>query len=114
MSLCELLSLQCEWQEVIELGAGTTNTDDIDLQTLIYYGSALSNVGRDDSALVVYREALKTTKRDHELLWWARYRRAAAYLRLGRKASARTDLARIYAENPTYADVAQQLASLGS
>ena len=55
VSLCELLSLQSEWQEVIELAAGTANTDDIDLQTLIYYGSALSNVGTDDAALVVYR-----------------------------------------------------------
>ena len=114
VSLCELLSLQSEWQEVIELAAGTANSDDIDLQTLIYYGSALSNVGRDDAALVVYKEALKSSKRDHELLWWARYRRAAAYLRLGSKARARTDFARIYAENPNYADVAQQLAGLGA
>ena len=114
VSLCELLSLQSAWQEVIELAAGTANTDDIDLQTLIYYGSALSNVGRDDAALVVYKEALKSTKRDGELLWWARYRRAAAHLRLGSKARARTDFARIYAENPSYADVAQQLAGLGS
>lgn len=114
VSLCELLSLQSEWQEVIELVAGTSNTDDIDLQTLIYYGSALSNVGRDDAALVVYKEALKSSKRDQELLWWARYRRAAAHLRLGSKARARTDFARIYAENPSYADVAQQLTGLGS
>ena len=85
VSLCELLSLQPEWHEVIELAAGTTNADDIDLQILIYYAGALSNVGRDDAALLVYKEALKSTKRDRELLWWARYRRAAAYLRLGRR-----------------------------
>ena len=53
-------------------------------------------------------------ERDPELLWWARYRRAAAYLRLGSKARARTDFARIYAENPSHADVDQQLAVLGS
>ncbi|MGD0997923.1 MAG: hypothetical protein ABR941_06340 [Thermoleophilia bacterium] len=108
VSLCELLCLQSEWHEVIELAAGTSNSDDIDLQILIYYGSALSKVGRDDAALVVYKEALKSTKRDQELLWWARYRRAVAHLRLGSKARARADFVRIYA------DAAQQLAALGT
>lgn len=114
VSLCELLSLQSEWQEVIDLAAGTPNSDDIDLQILIYYAGALSNIGRDDAALLVYREALKSAKRDQELLWWARYRRAQAQLRLGSKARARSDFARIYAENPHYADVAQQLEGLDS
>ena len=64
--------------------------------------------------LVVYREALKSTKRDSELLWWARYRRAGVQLRLGSKARAKADFARIYAENPHYADVTQQLADLSA
>ena len=68
VSLCELLSLQSEWHEVIDLAAGTTNSDDVDLQILIYYAGALSNIGRDDAALLVYKEALKSTKRDQELL----------------------------------------------
>ena len=109
VSLCELLSVQPEWHEVIDVATGTTNADDIDLQIPIYYAGALSNVGRDDAALLVYKEALKSAKRDSELLWWARYRRAQTQLRLGSKARARADFARIYAENPHYSDVAQQL-----
>jgi hypothetical protein len=35
-------------------------------------------------------------------------------MRLGSKARARSDFARVHAENPSYADVAQQLAVLGS
>ncbi len=112
VSLCELLSLQSEWAELIELAAGTTNADDIDLQILIYYASALTNSGRDDAALTVYREALKSTKRDRELLHWARYNRAAAYLRQGQRTRAKADFARLYAEDPHYADVAAQLAAL--
>ncbi len=112
VSLCELLSVQPEWHEVIDVATGTTNADDIDLQIPIYYAGALSNVGRDDAALLVYKEALKSAKRDSELLWWARYRRAQTQLRLGSKARARADFARIYAENPHYSDVAQQLAAL--
>ena len=41
-----------------------------------------------------------------------RYRRAQTQLRLGSKARARADFARIYAENPHYADVAEQLSTL--
>jgi tetratricopeptide (TPR) repeat protein len=113
VSLCELLSLQSAWDEVIDLAAGTTNADDVDLQILIYHGVAMSNLGRDDAALAVYREALKSRKRDPELLWWARYNRAKLHLREGRKARARTDFAALYAENPRYSDVAQQLGALG-
>jgi len=111
-SLCELLSLQHEWQEVVELAAGTTNADDIDLQILVYQGIALSNVACDAAALVVYREALKSKKRDAALLRWARYNRAKLQLRLGRKARARADFAAVYAEDPRYADVAAQLEAL--
>ena len=35
-------------------------------------------------------------------------------MRLGSKARTRADFARINVENPSYADVAQQLATLGS
>ena len=94
------------------MAAGTTNADDLDLQILIYYGIALENKGLLDPALVVYREALKSKKREPELLWWARYNRAGAQLRKGSKARARNDFAAIYAENPHYADVAQHVAAL--
>jgi tetratricopeptide (TPR) repeat protein len=112
VSLCELLSLQGAWDEVIDLATGHSNADDVDLQILIYQGVALTNIGRDDAALVVYREALKSKKRDCDLLWWARYNRAMIHLRDGKKARAKNDFAAIYAENRQYADVAQQLAAL--
>jgi hypothetical protein len=104
--------LKREWSEVIELAARTSDADDVDLQILICYAIALWNSGQDDPALVVDREAPKSKKRDLELLWWARYNHAKVQLRLGRRPRAKSNVAMIYAENPRYAGVAQQLAAL--
>jgi tetratricopeptide (TPR) repeat protein len=92
LSLCELYAEAEDWDEIVALGAGLANRDDLTLQILLYRASALAERGDDEEALDVYEEALVSTKRSEALLKEARYGRGRTYLRLGRDAEAREDL----------------------
>jgi tetratricopeptide (TPR) repeat protein len=58
LSLCELYAEAADWDEVVELGAGVANEDDLTLQILLYRATALAERGDDQAALAVYQEAL--------------------------------------------------------
>jgi tetratricopeptide (TPR) repeat protein len=109
LSLCELYMDAGEWDEIVELGAGVANEDDLTLQIRLYQAAALAERGQDEVALEVYREALRSKRRSADLLKEARYGRGRAYLRLGKKAQGRKDLAAVYTDDPGYRDVAQLL-----
>lgn len=109
LSLSELLHDEGSWQELIELGAGVENTDDVTFSIRLFQAAALLRVEQKEAALEVYRALLRTKKRAPELLQEARYGRGATLLALGKKAQGRKDLAAIYAEDPSYRDVAQLL-----
>jgi tetratricopeptide (TPR) repeat protein len=111
LSLAELLAQSAAWDEVVELTAGTKNEDDATLATCIFQGQALEKKGMTDAALEVYRDALRSKKRNDELLKRARYQRGRLYLKLGKKAQGKKDLGRVYADEPGYLDVAQLLES---
>ena len=66
----------------------------------------------DDSALEVYGDALRSKKRNEELLNRARYGRGKLYIKMGKKAQGKKDLGRLYADDPGYADVASLLQKL--
>lgn len=110
LSLCELLSAQKAWDEVVGVAAGTTNTDDPTLNIRLYQAVALQWQGMDDAAVEAYRDCLRSKKRDPELLKWARYDRGKLYLRLGKKAAGKRDLGAVYADDPNYRDVKELLA----
>ena len=95
--------------EVAELTAGTKNEDDLSLALCVFQGRALEEQGMDDAALEVYREALRSRKRDDELLKQARYRRGRLYLKLGKNSQGKKDLGKVYADDPDYEDVAELL-----
>ena len=66
----------------------------------------------DDAAAEVYKEALRSKKRNPELLKKARYQRGNLYLRLGKRAQGKRDLAQVYADDPDFADVAELLRTV--
>ncbi len=109
LSLAELLAEAGSWDEVVQLTAGTKNDDDATLAICVYQAQALAEKGMTDAALEVYKDALRSKKRNDELLKRARYGRGRLLLSTGKKAQGRKDLGRVYADDPGYRDVAQLL-----
>ena len=107
LSLCDLYAQAEAWDEIVDVAAGVTNQDDVSLQIRLFQARAFEKQGLDDAALEAYKDALRSKKRDPELLKEARYQRAALYLRIGRRAQARKELEKLYAEDAAYRDVAQ-------
>lgn len=111
LSLCDLYAETGAWAEIIDVAAGTRNDDDISLQVRLFQAEALQRQGMNDAALEAYKDALRSTKRDGELIKAARYGRGRLYLQLGKKAQGRKDLERVYAADPHYRDVADLLTA---
>lgn len=75
--------------------------------------AAMETQGLPDAALEAYRDALRSKKRDGQLLKEARYKRAKLYIQISKRAMAKRDLGRLYGEDPEFEDVRALLASLG-
>jgi hypothetical protein len=60
----------------------------------------------DEAALGAYKDALRSKKRDPELLKEARYERGKLLLTRGKTAQAAKDLQTVYADDPSYREVA--------
>ena len=111
LSLADLYAETGAWDEVVDLTAGVTNEDDVSLQVRLIQARAFREQGMDDAALEAYKDALRSKKRDPELLKAARYGRAQHYLSTGKKAQARKDLEKVYAEDARYRDVGELLGA---
>ena len=109
LSLVEKLANQKAWDEIVDAAAGTTNEDDVTLAIRLYQAIALQWQQMDEPALEVYRDCLRSKKRDPGLLKWARYDRGQLYLRLGKTSQGHKDLGAIYADDPDYRDVRELL-----
>lgn len=79
LSLCDLYAETGAWAEIIDVAAGTRNDDDISLQVRLFQAEALERQGMNDAALEAYKDALRSTKRDGELIKAARYGRGRLY-----------------------------------
>jgi tetratricopeptide (TPR) repeat protein len=106
LSLCDLYSETGAWDEIVDAAAGVTNEDDVTLEIRLLRARALREQGLDEAALGVYKDALRSKKRDPELLKDARYERGTLLLARGRTAQAMKDLQAVYADDPHYKDVA--------
>lgn len=112
LSLCELYIEEGLWDGVIDRANQLESTDDVTLGTMILYGRALHGKGLADAAITVYNKALRRTKdRSPELLHEGRYWRAKAYQDAGKGSRARQEWEKLYAENPDYRDVAEQIGA---
>jgi tetratricopeptide (TPR) repeat protein len=101
---------RAQLERVVALTAGTANEMPVDTALLLYRGRALARLGLADAAIDVFTLALHRRKdRDGTLLRQLRYERAVLYDQVGRKAQARRELERIYAEDPAFAEVRQRL-----
>jgi tetratricopeptide (TPR) repeat protein len=107
LSLCELYAATGAWDEIIDAAAGTQNEDDVTLEIRLLQARALREQGLDDAALEVYKDALRSKKRDPDLLREARYERGRLLLERGKQAQGRKDLEQVYADDPHFRDVAQ-------
>ena len=107
LSLCDLYAETDAWDELIDAAAGTKNDDDVTLKIRLLQARALRSQGLDDAALEAYKDALRSKKRDPELLKEARYERGRLLLDRGKQALAMKDLQSVYADDPHYRDVAQ-------
>jgi tetratricopeptide (TPR) repeat protein len=87
-------------------------TRDVSLQVRLYQAQSFVEQGMRDAALEAYKDALRSKKRDPDLLREARYNRARLYIETGKKAQGRKELEKIYAEDSNYRDVRQLLDSL--
>lgn len=114
LSLAELLFEQHEAstpERIIRLADGVENDSELHAGLLLYKARALNTAGMHEAARTTLSAALRRTKgRSRELLHSLRYERALAYGKLGQKTRMRSDLERIYAENPDFGDVAAKLA----
>jgi tetratricopeptide (TPR) repeat protein len=111
LSLCELLSQRKAWNDVVELAAGVTNVDDLSLQIRLFQALALERTGLPKAAIEVYRDCLRSKKRDAKLLLEARYGRGRLLLAIGKRSAALRDLGLVYAAEPAYAEVATLVRS---
>jgi tetratricopeptide (TPR) repeat protein len=111
LSLAELYSQEGLWQELASMPVRIENTDDLSAEVLRYKARAMRETGMLDGALEVLKEALKSKKRHPEILKAARYERALTYGAMGKTSQAKRDLERLYAEDPSYEDVAERVRS---
>jgi predicted Zn-dependent protease len=109
LSLCDLYAEVGAWDEIVDVASGVTNEDDVSLQVRLIQARAFREKGMDEAALEAYKDALRSKKRDPELLREVRYERAELYLASGKKAQGRKELERIYAEDAQFRDVAELL-----
>ena len=106
LSLCDLYAEAEAWDEIVEAAAGVANEDDVTLGIRLLQARAFQEQGLDEAALSAYKDALRSKKRDPDLLKEARYERGKLLLDRGKRAQAMKDLQTVYADDPSYRDVA--------
>lgn len=94
----------------LKLAAALGNDTPVHTVVMYYRAQTLVKQGLNTAALEVLSPALRRTKdRSSELLLNIRHLRAQVYEALGRKAQARADLERIFAEDPGFEGVSKAL-----
>ena len=110
LSLCELYAAQGLWDGVVEQARGVEAVDDVTLEIATYYGRAMQSKGLHEAALSVFAAALKKKKgRSPALLRETRYWRAVSYQESGKRALANKEFQKLYAEDPSFRDVAHRV-----
>lgn len=97
-------------KKVVALAEGVENDTDAHAALLLYKGKALRQLGVTTAARDTLTTALRRKKdRSDELLRYIRYERALTYADLGQQARARSEFEKLYAESPSFEDVATKL-----
>ncbi|MGC9455854.1 MAG: DUF4236 domain-containing protein [Phycisphaerae bacterium] len=97
-------------KQIIQLAGDVDNESSVHAALMLYKAKALRTLGLPTAARDVLTKACRKTKdRDDDLLRAVRYERAQVYEDLGRKTRARREFEKLYAEDPSYEDVAERL-----
>lgn len=97
-------------RRVVRLAQGVANRTAVHTALLLYKAKALRVLGLPEAARETLTCALRRRKgRSEELLRALRYERALVYEALGQHRRARSELEKLYAADPRYADVAARL-----
>lgn len=95
---------------IVSLAAQIENEDAVSTIVFIYRARALSMLGLQDAAIDILTQAARRKKdRPQHILNQVVYERALLLHDTGKKARAKKDLEKIYASDPTFADVAERL-----
>jgi len=112
LSLAELYNELEMDDELIAIGQGTENIDNVSVAIMFYLGQAMMRKGYYDAAVTVLKAALTRRKdRDEGLLLETRYVLAQVYEASGKKAMARKQYEQVYAKDAGFRDVRQKLES---
>ncbi|MBI2891705.1 MAG: DUF4236 domain-containing protein [Nitrospirae bacterium] len=110
LSLAELLAIGSQHKEVVNVLEGVQNNGPVETACLLYRGRALKALRLNDAAYQTFAPALYRTKdRPPSLLRDIRYEKAVCAEELGKKAEAKKEFERIYAEDPRFKDVKARL-----
>ncbi|MFP4058593.1 MAG: DUF4236 domain-containing protein [Candidatus Brocadiia bacterium] len=95
---------------IVRLAEDVENETPVHAALLLYKAKALRTLGLHTAARDALTAALRRKKgRPADLLRAIRYERAGVYEQLGRRSRARSELGKLYAQDPDYEDVAQRL-----
>jgi tetratricopeptide (TPR) repeat protein len=112
LSLCELYASGNLWEGIIDRAQAVEPKDDVTASIVIFYGQAMQVQQLHDAAISVFNKVLrKKSGRDPLVLREAAYGRAISYEAQGKSAQARREWELLYAEAPTFRDVAQRLSA---
>ena len=112
VSVADVLTEGGAISQVIELTDGIRNEDDMTALLCAFRGRALRLQGHHDAAHEALKEALKSKSRHAAIRHEALSERAENYLAQGKRALARKDMERIYAEDSTYPGLEEALAAV--
>ena len=68
LSLCDLYAEVGAWDEIVDAASGVTNEDDVSMQVRLIQARAFQEQGMNEAALEAYKDALRSKKRDPDLL----------------------------------------------
>ncbi len=118
VSLAELLyHRRCDpatCRRILEIVPAVQNRSLLHAAAMLYRARALRRLGLRTAARDVLTAALRRrSDRPQTLLLALRYERGCVYEELGRRAQARREFERIFAQDPDYADVRERLFAAG-
>ncbi|AII10611.1 MULTISPECIES: DUF4236 domain-containing protein [Rhodococcus] len=112
LSLADLYSDAGRHQDVIELTNDVTNADDTTALLLGLRGRAFAQLGFNDAAREVFKEALRVRSRSAAIRHRVLLERAQVDLTQNRKAAARKSIEKVLAEDPSYPGLPEALTAL--
>ena len=114
LALAELYAKGERWADVVSVTDELRNTDDISCESLVLRARALCALGSEGSALAALKEALRSTKRNVQVVLAARYERGLVYEACGEDDRARKEFESVHALDADYRDVAARIHRAGT